>query len=145
MKARLTILSIFLTGMIFMAGRASETPMKDLREAANEIDNIAERSENVQGNEEAFTILRDLNGAMKDVREATLTLDAKYTNMKVGGQEFQEAKQSEDFKNKMEEFNKINSNIDSSLATISENLEPYKKDEEVKKMLQKLQDLLISR
>jgi len=145
MKARLTILSILFTGMIFMAGCASETPMKDLRAAAKEIDNIEERSENVQNAEEAFTILRDLNGAMKDVRGAALSLDEEYTNMKVGGEEFQKAKQSEEFKNKMSEFNKINSDIDSSLATISENLEPYKEDEEVKKMLQKLQNLLISR
>ena len=128
-----------------MAGCGSENPMQQLKDAAKEINNIEERTENVQNKEEAFTILRDLNDAMKDVREAALSLDAEYSNMKVGSEEFQKAKESADFQNKMEEFSKINADIDSSLATISENLDPYKKDEEVKKMLQKLQSLLISR
>jgi transketolase len=131
--------------MIFMAGCGSENPMQTLKNAAKEIDKIEERSENVQTKEEAFTILRDLNDAMKDVREGVLSLDAEYSNMKVGSEEFQKAKQSADFQNKMEEFNQINADIDSSLANISENLDPYKEDQEVKKMLQKLQSLLISR
>ena len=119
--------------------------MQDLKNAAKEIDKIEQRSENVQTKEEAFTVLRDLNGAMKDVREAVLGLDNKYKDMRVGGKEYQEAKQSADFKKTMAEFEKINSDIDSSLAAISQNLEPYKEDEEVKKMLEKLQSLLISR
>jgi len=145
MKARYIIISSLLVGMIFMAGCGSENPMQQLKDAAKEINNIEERTENVQNKEEAFTILRDLNDAMKDVREAALSLDAEYSNMKVGSEEFKKAKESADFQNKMEEFSKINADIDSSLATISENLDPYKEDEEVKKMLQKLQSLLISR
>lgn len=128
-----------------MTGCGSETPMQDLRNASKEIDKIEQQSENVQNTEEAFTVLRDLNGAMKDVREAALGLDDEYKNMKVGGEEFRKAKESQEFKQKMAEFEKVNSEIDSSLAVISKNLEPYKDDEEVKKMLEKLQTLLISR
>ena len=128
-----------------MTGCGSENPMQNLKDAAKEIDKIEQQSENVQNTDQAFTTLRDLNNAMKDVREAVLALDNKYKNMKVGGEEFKKAKQSEDFKKTMEEFEKVNSDINASLATISENLDPYKKDEEVKKMLTKLQSLLISR
>ena len=145
MKARIILISSLLVGMLFMAGCGSDTPMLDLKNAAEEIDKIEQRSENVQTKEEAFTVLRDLNGAMKDVREAVLGLDDKYKNMKVGGEEFEKAKQSQEFKQKMAEFEKVNSEIDSSLSAISSNLEPYKDDEEVKKMLEKLQSLLISR
>ncbi len=145
MKMRLIVISSLLAGMIFMAGCGSETPMKDMRSAAKEIDKIEQQSKQVQNKEEAFTVLRDLNGAMKDVRESALTLDEKYSDMKAGSEEFQKAKQSEDFQQTMQEFNKIRSDIDASLAAISKNLEPYKDDKEVKKMLEKLQTLLISR
>ena len=145
MKIRLALISSLLVSILFLSGCGSEAPMQDLRNAAKQIDQIEKQSENVQNKEEAFTVLRDLNDAMKDVREAVLGLDNEYKNMKVGSEEFQQAKQSEDFKNKMAEFEKINSGIDSSLAAISKNLEPYKDDEEVKKMLTKLQGLLISR
>jgi PBP1b-binding outer membrane lipoprotein LpoB len=145
MKVRLTVISSLLAFMLFMTGCGSETPMQDLRDAAKEIEQIEKQSQNVQNKEEAFTILRDLNGAMKDVREAVLALDSKYKNMKAGSEEFKKAKESEEFKNTMEEFEKINSKIDSSLANISKNLDPYKDNEEVKKMLKKLQTLLISR
>lgn len=145
MKARIILISTLLAGMLFMTGCGSETPMQDLRNASKEIDKIEQQSENVQNTEEAFTVLRDLNGAMKDVREAALGLDDEYKNMKVGGEEFRKAKESQEFKQKMAEFEKVNSEIDSSLAVISKNLEPYKDDEEVKKMLEKLQTLLISR
>ena len=145
MKSRLIIISSLLVSMFFIAGCGSETPMQDLKDAAKQIDKIEQQSENAQTKEEAFTVLRDLNDAMKDVREAVLTLDGKYKDMRVGGEEFKKAKQSEDFKQTMEEFNQINSDIDASLAAISQNLEPYKDDKEVKKMLEKLQSLLISR
>lgn len=128
-----------------MSGCGSETPMQDLRDASKEIDKLEEKSKNLKNKEEAFTLLRDLNNAMKDVREAALTLDSEYKNMKAGGEEIQKAKQSEGFKKTMKEFSKINADIDSSLAVISKNMEPYKEDEEVKKMLNKLQTLLISR
>jgi predicted nucleic acid-binding Zn-ribbon protein len=145
MKARLILISTLLVGIIFMSGCGSETPMQDLRDASKEIDKLEEKSKNLKNKEEAFTLLRDLNNAMKDVREAALTLDSEYKNMKAGGEEIQKAKQSEDFKKTMKEFSKINADIDSSLAVISKNMEPYKEDEEVKKMLNKLQTLLISR
>lgn len=145
MKARIFVISTLLAGILFMTGCGSENPMQNLKDAAKEIDKIEQQSENVQNTDQAFTTLRDLNNAMKDVREAVLALDNKYKNMKVGGEEFKKAKQSEDFKKTMEEFEKVNSDINASLATISENLDPYKKDEEVKKMLTKLQSLLISR
>jgi len=145
MKARLILISTLLAGILFMTGCGSETPMQDMKDASKEIDKIEKRSKDLKNKEEAFTLLRDLNNAMKDVREAALTLDDEYKNMKAGGEEFQKVKQSEDFKKTMKEFNKINADIDSSLAVISKNLEPYKDDEEVKKMLEKLQTLLISR
>ncbi|SRR6056297_507775 len=145
MKVRLIIISSLLAGILFMSGCGTDNPMQDLRDASKEIDKIEKQSENIQNKEQAFTVLRDLNGAMKDVREAALALDNKYKNMRVGSDEFKKAKQSEDFKQTMNEFEKINSEIDSSLAVISKNLDPYKDDEEVKKMLNKLQSLLISR
>ena len=145
MKARLIVISSLLVSMFLMASCGSETPMQDMRDAAKEIQKIEEKSKSVDNKEDAFTTLRDLNNAMKDVREAALALDNEYKNMKAGSEEFKKAKQSEDFQNKMEEFKKINSEINSSLAVISKNLDPYKKDEEVKKMLSKLQSLLISR
>ncbi len=145
MKARLTVISSLLAFMLLMTGCASETPMQDLKDAAKEIETIEKQSQDIQNKEEAFTILRDLNGAMKNVREAVLALDSKYKNMKTGSEEYKKAKESEEFKNTMEEFNKINTRIDSSLANISKNLEPYKDDQEVKKMLNKLQTILISR
>lgn len=145
MKARIILISTLLAGMIFMAGCGSETPMQDLKDASKEINKIEKRSKDLKNKEEAFTLLRDLNNEMKDVREAALSLDSKYKNMKAGSEEFKKAKQSEDFQKTMEEFSKINSEIDSSLAVISKNLDPYKEDEEVKKMLSKLQSLLISR
>jgi PBP1b-binding outer membrane lipoprotein LpoB len=145
MKVRLIIISSLLASIIFMAGCGTDNPMQDLKDASKEIDKIEKQSENIQNKEQAFTVLRDLNGAMKDVREAALALDNKYKNMRVGSDEFKKAKQSEDFKQTMNEFEKINSEIDSSLAAISKNLDPYKDDEEVKKMLSKLQSLLISR
>jgi Rad3-related DNA helicase len=145
MKARLTVISSLLAITLFMVSCGSKNPMQDLRDAAKEIDKIEKQSENVQNKEQAFTVLRDLNNAMKDVREAVLALDNKYNKMSPKGEEFKKVKQSEDFKKTMQEFEKINSEIDSSLAAISENLDPYKDDEEVKKMITKLQSLLISR
>ena len=145
MKIRLIVISSLLASILLMGGCGSETPMKDLKDASNEIDKIEQQSENIQNKEEAFTVLRDLNSEMKNVREAVLALDNKYINMKPDSEEFEKVKQSEEFKNTMEEFEKINSDINSSLAVISENIEPYKDNEEVKKMIEKLQSLLISR
>ncbi len=145
MKIRLIVISSLLAGMLFMSGCGSDDPMQDLKDAAGEIDKIEQQSENIQSKEEAFTILRDLNNEMKNVREAALALDEKYIDMEPGSEEYEKVKQSEDFKNRMKEFEKINSDINSSLAVISDNIEPYKEDDEVKKMLEKLQSLLISR
>ena len=145
MKIRLIIISSLLASMIFIAGCGSETPMKDLKETAKEIDKIEKRSENIQNKEEAFTLLKDLTSQMKDVREAALALDDKYKDMEAGGEEIKEVKQSEEFKNKMAEFEKINSDIDSSLKVISKNVKPYKDNKEVGNMLEKLQTILISR
>jgi geranylgeranyl pyrophosphate synthase len=145
MKVRTSIISGLLVLMFFMSGCGDKAPMQNLKESAKEIEKIAEQSKNIQNKEQAFTILRDLNNEMKDVREAVLALDNKYNKMKPGSEKFKDVKQTDDFQNTMKEFEKVNERINSSMASISKNLEPYKEDEEVKKMLEKLQTLLISR
>lgn len=130
---------------MFSGCGSDATPMDQLKEASKEIDNIEERSADLNSPEEAFKLLRELNQVMKDVRGAVMGLDKEYTDMKPGSEEFNKIQQSAEFKQKMAEFEKVNAEIDNSLATISKNVEPYKEDKQVEDMLKKLEDILISR
>ena len=146
MKKRLFLISSLFLGLLIFSGCGSDTtPMEDLKTASKEIDKIEKRSENVSSTDEAFQLMRDLNQEIKDVRGAVMALDAEYTDMKPGSEEFEKVTQTEEYKQKVAEFEKVNAQIDSSLATISKNMEPYKDKEQVDQMIQKLQDLLISR
>ena len=98
------------------------------------IQEIEKKSENLSSADEAFTLLRNLNQAMKDVRDKILDLDKKYRTA------------SEAEKQKMvNNFEQINQEIDKSLATIRENIKPYEDDPQVKNMIDKLENMLISR
>ncbi|MCF8332428.1 MAG: hypothetical protein K9H84_08255 [Bacteroidales bacterium] len=144
MKTRLFLISSLILGLLMFSGCGSDSnPMDDLKEASKEIDNIEERSNDLNSPEEAFKILRELNQVMKDVRGAVMSLDFEYKDM--SKEDFEAHKQSAEFKQKMAEFEKVNADIDKSLATISKNVEPYKEDKQVKDMLEKLEDILISR
>lgn len=163
MKARLLVITSLLISIVFMAGCSSDTPMQQLKTASQEIDKIEKRSENIKNKEEAFTLLRDLNQELKDIKNAALALDEKVMNgidtanyemYKPNGNDafnqleesdFKSKQHYEDYKNNVKQFEKFNADINSSLAVISKNLEPFKDDEEVSKMLEKLQGIMIKR
>lgn len=134
MKTRLLIISSFLTGILILSGCGGDKTSNNLGAEAAEIQMLAERSENLTNAEEAFALLRDLNQSVKDIREIVLTMDEAYAEAPVEEKAAMEA-----------EFDVVNSKIDTSLSIISKNIEPYRNNEKVEKMLNKLNDLLISR
>lgn len=134
MKARLIIITSFVLGVFLLSGCGGKKTISDLEKEAKEIQQIEKRSENISNATEAFKLLRDLNQSMKDVREVVLAMDSKYRNA------------SDAEKQKMtNDFDKVNKKIDKSLSAINSNIEPYEDDEKVTNMLNKLNDILISR
>jgi len=134
MKTRLIIITGFLLSVFLLAGCGSEKAPEDLKSDVKAIQKLEKQSENLNSAEEAFTLLRNLNQAMKSVRDKVLALDTRYRTA------------SEAEKQKMvNEFEEVNKEIDKSLATIRENIKPYEDDPQVKNMIDKLEGMLISR
>ena len=123
--------------MIFLSSCKEEPKeaINTLEDEAKEIENLAERSKDINNAEDAFVLLRDLNQAMKHVRDAVLLLDNQFNKID------DEAK-----KESIEErFAKVNKEIDNNLNTISKNLDPYKDSEKVDQMMKKLEQVMISK
>lgn len=134
MKTRIILLTSVLLSVFILSSCGGEKTVSDLEKEAKQIQKIEQRSKDINNEEEAFTLLRDLNQSMKDVREVVLSMDIQY-------REATDAEKQEMTNN----FKKVNKEIDQSLSVISKNVEPYKDEEKVKNMLEKLNDLLISR
>ena len=134
MKTRIIIITGFLLSVFLLSGCGSEKAPEDLKSDVKKIQELEKKSENLSSADEAFTLLRNLNQAMKDVRDKILDLDKKYRTA------------SESEKQKMvNDFEEINKEIDKSLGTIRENIKPYEDDPQVKNMIDKLENMLISR
>ena len=104
------------------------------QEEVKTIQQIEERSADISNAEEAFVLMRELNQNMKDIRDQILSMEQKYR------------KASESEKQKLKsEFQEANTQIDQSLNVISGNIEPYKEDKRVSKMLDKLNEIMISK
>ncbi|MGM0650551.1 MAG: hypothetical protein ACQES1_08615 [Bacteroidota bacterium] len=134
MKTRVTIISSFLLILFLFTACQSETKPESLDEDINEIEKIAERSENIQNKEDAFALIRDLNQNLKKVRDKILELDNKYNNASDAEKKSMERK----FENQNKEINR-------HLKIISKNIEPYKEKKEVAKMLKKLNEIMITK
>lgn len=152
MKSRVLILSAFIVSMFFLTGCGGEsTPIKNMEKASANIDSIADASENLNNADEAFTVLRGLTDELKSVRDASMTLDEKHRVKEpvvAKGETMEkdeQIEQDEDFKKDMEKFDKITDDISSSLKTINENIQPYKEEKEVKKMLDKVETIMITK
>lgn len=135
MKTQIKIITGLVLSLLLFSGCQSEKKQGPLLQKELEaMKQIEQQSENIQNSEEAFTVLRDLNQTLKDIREATLSLENDY---RTG---------SESKKQQLErEFNNANSEIDHSLSVISNNIDPFKEDERVSKMLVKLNEIMISK
>ncbi len=135
MKTQITLITSLLLSLLFFSGCQSEKKQGPLlQEELKAMKQIEQRSENIQNSEDAFIVLRDLNQTLKDIREGILTLENEYRAV------------SENEKQQIEsEFNIVNSEINQSLNVISNNIEPYKEDERVSKMLVKLNEIMISK
>jgi DNA repair ATPase RecN len=126
---------LFLLILLSGCGKDKEDTLNDLKDEMKEIQGIEARSGDMTSEEDAFNVLSDLNQSLKRVRDACLTLDDEYG-------ETQDVAAKEQMER---EFSRINDQIDQSLHAISRNLEPYKKKEEISRMLKKLHGLMISR
>lgn len=134
MKTRLTVITSILLSLLFFSGCESESTPEDLQEDVKEIKRLEKESRNIENTEDAFELMRNLNQAMKSVRDKILEMESNYRTA------------SESKKKEMEsEFEQANAQIDESLKVISENIEPYKEDEQVSQMLIKLQEVMISK
>ena len=134
MKTRLIIITGFLLSIFLLGGCGSEKAPEDLKTDVKEIQKLEKQSEDLSSADEAFTLLRNLNQAMKSVRDKILELDKKYRNA------------SEAEKKKMvDNFTEINKEIDKSLKVIRKNIKPYEDDEQVSNMIDKLEGMLISK
>lgn len=134
MKTRLILLTSVLLSVFILSSCGGKKTVSDLEKEAKEIQKIEQRSKDINNEQEAFKLMRDLNQSMKDVREIVLEMDLKYNDV------------SDAEKQKMtSNFEKVNKEIDQSLSVINKNIEPYEDKEKVKNMLNKLNDLLISR
>ncbi|MGM0531006.1 MAG: hypothetical protein ACQER7_06610 [Bacteroidota bacterium] len=134
MKTRLTIMTGILLSLFLFPGCQSESTPEDLQKDVKEIKRLEKQSGNIENKEDAFELMRNLNQAMKSVRDKILDMDLKYRTA------------SENEKKEMErEFEKANTEIDESLKVISENVEPYKDEEKVSKMLDILNEIMISK
>ena len=136
MKTQMTFIASLLVSLLLFSGCQSEEEQQGamLQEEVKSIQQIEERSANVSNPEEAFVLMRDLNQTMKDIRNQILSVEQKYRTV------------SESEKQQLEsEFKKANTQIDQSLEVISSNIEPYKEEERVSKMLEKLNEIMISK
>ncbi|MBS3769823.1 MAG: hypothetical protein V5A47_05465 [Bacteroidales bacterium] len=134
MKTRLTIMTGILLSLFLFSGCQSESTPEDLQEDVKEIKRLEKQSENIENKEDAFELMRSLNQSMKSIRDKILEMDIKYRTA------------SESEKKEMErKFEQSNAEIDESLKVISENIEPYKEDEKVSKMLDILNEIMISK
>lgn len=136
MKTRITFIASLLVSILLFSACQSEDEQQGpmLQEEVKSIQQIEERSANVSNPEEAFVLMRDLNQTMKDIRNQILSVEEKYRTV------------SESEKQQLEsEFKKANTQIDQSLEVISSNIEPYKEEERVSKMLEKLNEIMISK
>jgi len=134
MKIRLTVITSILLSLLFFSGCQSESNPEDLQEDVEGIQRLEKQSGNIENTEDAFELMRNLNQAMQSVRDKILEMESNYRTA------------SESKKKKMErEFKKANAQIDESLKVISENIEPYKEDEQVSQILDKLQEVMISK
>ena len=136
MKTQMTFIASLLVSLLLFSGCQSEEEQQGatLQEEVKSIQQIEERSTNIDNPEEAFVLMRELNQTMKDIRDQILSMEQKYRT--VSGSEKQQLKS---------EFNKANTQIDESLKVISQNIEPYEDDERVSKMLDKLNEIMISK
>lgn len=134
MKNQIIITASLLLSLIFISGCKSDSSPANLQEEVKVLKEIEKRSENIENKNDAFNVLRDLNQTVKDIRNKILKMEERY----------REASESE--KAQIEkEFEQANKDIDRSLGIISENTDPYKDIEEVSKMLDKLNEVLISK
>jgi len=136
MKTRITIIASLLVSILLFSGCQSEDEQQGamLQEEIKTIQQIEERSANIDNPEDAFVLMRDLNQTMKDIRDQILSVEQKYR--KASESEKQQLKS---------EFQEANTQIDQSLKVISGNINPYKDDERVSKMLEKLNEIMISK
>ncbi|MFO8054253.1 MAG: hypothetical protein R6U19_03715 [Bacteroidales bacterium] len=146
MKNPIVIISSLVLSLLIFNSCGSDAPadhLADLEAINSNIEKIAEKSESISSHEEAFTILRDLNQEIKSMRGTVLAIDEEYRDLSES--EFEEAKQSPEFKERMQRFEQIMEKMDASLQKIKRNVEPYKSDRQVKNMIEKLENILISR
>lgn len=135
-KHHLNMLPFLLTMLLLSAcGEDKQGTLDNLRAEAKEIQKIEARSDQINSEEDAFNVLRDLNQSLKQVRDECLDLDAEY----------RETKETPAKDQMKKEFSQINRQINQSLKTISKNLEPYKEKEEINRMLEKLREMMISK
>ena len=138
MKARYSIVISLILGLFVITGcgdKNQKAAINSFEDELKEIEQIEERSEGIQSADEAFKLIRDLNKSMKSVRDAVLNLDTEYAELQDEGKKKQIEKR----------FSEANEKLDASLKTISKNIEPYKDNERVKPMIEKLNDVLISK
>jgi outer membrane murein-binding lipoprotein Lpp len=136
MKTRITFIASLLVTILMFSGCQSEDKQQGamFQEEVKTIQQIEERSADISNAEEAFVLMRELNQNMKDIRDQILSMEQKYR------------KASESEKQKLKsEFQQANTQIDQSLKVISGNIEPYKEDKRVSKMLDKLNEIMISK
>jgi hypothetical protein len=135
MKIQISIISALIFSLLMFSGcKSDEENGPLLQSEINDLKQIEQRSENIQTSEDAFTVLRDLNQTLKDIREGTLSMENEYITV------------SESEKQKLEsEFKKAQNEIDQSLKVISSNIQPYTNDQKVSKMLDKLNEIMISK
>ncbi|MFW6019561.1 MAG: hypothetical protein ACOCPM_03185 [Bacteroidales bacterium] len=154
MKSRMLILSAIIGSMLFLASCGDEdksTPMEKIEGISKNIDKIEERSNEINNPEEAFTILQDLNNELKGLRDASMALDEKHRDIDpvaAKGETIDEDEQiehSDEFEKDMQKFDEITDDINSSLKIISKNVKPYKDDPEVKKMMEKVETIMITK
>ncbi|MFP4017991.1 MAG: hypothetical protein ACLFNL_02750 [Bacteroidales bacterium] len=136
MKSRILIIitSLLVGALIFSGCKSEDKTPENLEEDVKALQELEKSSENLENTDDAFTLMRELNQTMKGIRDKLLSMDANYNTA------------TEEEKKKMEkEFEDANKEIDKSLKTIKENIKPYEEDEEVSKMIQKLNEILISK
>ncbi|MFP4448936.1 MAG: hypothetical protein ACLFPH_09390 [Bacteroidales bacterium] len=136
MKSRILIIitSLLVGALIFSGCKSEDTTPENLDEDVKALQELEKSSENLENTDDAFALMRDLNQTMKGIRDKLLSMDANYNTA------------NEEEKKKMEkEFEDANKEIDKSLKTIRENIKPYEEEEEVSKMIQKLNEILISK
>ena len=134
MKTRLTIITSIFLSLLLFSGCQSESTTENLQEEVKEIKRLEKQSKNIENKDAAFELMRNLNQTMKSVRDKILEMESNYRTA------------SENRKQEMEsEFEKANAEINESLKIISKNVEPYKDEKQVSQMLNKLQEVMISK